>query len=312
MSRNDDARVARGRRRRKSHDAKHAARFLLPFGTLFAFVMLAPIAYAIYQSFFQQRRSGLGFDAPVTVFVGLANYIATFQNADFLQSIGRVALVGIIQVPIMLGVALGLALLLDSKSARFGAAYRLIYFLPFAMPGVIAAIMWSFLYAPGVSPFEDLLAPLGIHLDFVSPDFVLFSIANMITWAWTGYNMLIIHSALKAIPAELIEAATIDGCSGWRIAWRIKVPLVRPALILTGVFSIIGTIQLYNEPQILGPGSHIAPSVTSTFTPIMVVQHAADLNNYNLAAAMSLVLALTTCVLSFGFLKLTQRRANEV
>ncbi|NNC14027.1 sugar ABC transporter permease [Planctomonas sp. JC2975] len=273
--------------------------------------MVAPILYAVYQSFFEQRRSGLGFDAPVTMFVGFANYVATFQNADFIQSIGRVALIGILQVPLMLLLALGLALLLDSKSARFGAAYRLIYFLPFAMPGVIAAIMWSFLYAPGVSPFEDVLAPLGIHLDFVSPNVVLFSIANMITWGWTGYNMLIIHSALKAIPAELIEAATIDGCSGWRIAWRIKVPLVRPALILTGVFSIIGTVQLYNEPQILGPGSHIAPSVTSTFSPIMVVQHAADLNNYNLAAAMSLVLALGTCVVSFGFLKLTQRHSNE-
>jgi multiple sugar transport system permease protein len=127
----------------------------------------------------------------------------------------------------------------------------------------------------------------------------------MITWGWTGYNMLIIYSALQTIPAEVGEAAALDGCTGWRLAWRVKIPLVRPALVLTTVFSIIGTAQLYTEPAVLA-GARI-PGVSPKFSPIMNTTVGMDLGP-NLAAAESVVLALVTLVLSFGFLKYNQRK----
>ncbi|MEV6109624.1 sugar ABC transporter permease [Streptomyces sp. NPDC051940] len=289
-------------RRRRT---RSAVLFLAPFGVLFAAMMLAPIAYAVYESFFEVRRSGLGLGPSTTAFAGLSHYSEALRDSAFLASLLRVFLIGLVQVPVMLGLALLLALLIDSRAARFKRTFQLVYFLPFALPGAIAAIMWSYLYMPSISPVTAALESVGISLDPLSDTLVPVSIGNMLTWAWTGYNMLIIHSALKAIPAELSEAARLDGCSGWRLAWHVKIPLVRPALVLTAVFSIIGTAQLYTEPEIL---RRVAGSITGTYTPILATQYATNLNDYHFAAAESVVLALLTFVLSFGFLKYTQRK----
>ncbi|WP_329450049.1 sugar ABC transporter permease [Streptomyces sp. NBC_01724] len=284
---------------------RSAMLFLAPFCALFLGTFIAPICYALYQSLFALHRNGLGLTAPTTRFAGAENYSRVLHDGQFLESILRVVGLGVVQVPVMLGLALLLALLLDSGSARWPGVFRTLFFLPYALPGVIAAIMWSFLYQPDVSPIASAASHLGLHLDFLSSGTVLPSIGNMVTWGWTGYNMLIIYAALKAIPAELFESAALDGCSGWRVAWHIKIPMVRGALILTTVFSIIGTLQLYSEPAIL---HQIADSVTSEYTPILAAQKSADSGNYQYAAAESVVLALLTLVLSFGFLKFTQRK----
>ncbi|WP_084701769.1 carbohydrate ABC transporter permease, partial [Streptacidiphilus anmyonensis] len=282
-----------------------AALFLAPFLLLFAAMYLAPIGYTLYQSLFRMHRDGLGLTAPTQVFAGLANYTTALADPAFRGSLLRVLLIGVVQVPVMLGLALGLALLLDAKSTLFKRFFRLAFFLPYALPGVVGAIMWSYLVAPGLSPITAAAHHLGLHLDLTSNSMLAPTIGNMLTWGWTGYNMLIIYSALQAVPAELGEAATMDGCSAWGIAWRIKIPLVRPALVLTTVFSIIGTAQLYNEPAIL---HNVAPNLSSTYTPIYAAYDAVNANNFNAAAAESVILALLAFVLSFGFLRIVQRR----
>jgi multiple sugar transport system permease protein len=155
---------------------------------------------------------------------------------------------------------------------------------------------------PSLTPFPALTD----RIDFLSSSFVLWSIANIVIWVYCGYNMLILYSALQAIPQEVYEAARVDGAGQLRLAWDIKIPIVMPAIILTAVFSIIGTLQLFNEPFVLRTFSG---AVTSTYTPNMVVYSTSVVPNYNLAAAFSVVLALTTFILSFVFLKLTQKRA---
>jgi len=282
--------------------------FLMPFGLLFTTMMLLPMGYALYQSFFKVQRSGLGLQPAAKVFAGLGNYVTAVRDSAFMSSLLRVFMLGVVQVPVMLGLALALALLLDSRSAAFKRTFRLTYFMPYALPGVIAAIMWSFLYEPSVSPFTAGLRHLGLNVNFLSGNLVLGSIGNMITWGWTGFNMLIIYSALQAIPGELTEAAVMDGCGAWRVAWHMKIPAVRPALILTTVFSIIGTAQLFNEPQVL---QQVAPTISPSYTPIMAAQQAADINDYNYAATESVILALLTFVLSFGFLKFAQRKGDS-
>ncbi|AZP22453.1 sugar ABC transporter permease [Streptomyces aquilus] len=293
-------------RRTGRRSALTASGFLAPFAVLFLTMMVAPIGYAIYQSFFTVHRAGLFGGAASTEFTGLSNYADAFSDHDFMASIVRVVLLGCVQVPVMLGLALLLALLLDSRSARLRKTYRLTFFLPYALPGAIAAVMWSFLLVKDLSPFTGPLSHIGITTDFLSPSWVPVSIGNMITWGWTGYNMLIIYSALQTIPAEVTEAAALDGCTGWRLAWAVKIPLVRPALVLTTVFSIIGTAQMYTEPAVL-VGARI-PGVDPKFTPIMNTTLGMDVGGQNLAAAESVVLALITLVLSFGFLKFNQRK----
>lgn len=277
--------------------------FLVPFAALFTLFYLVPILYAIYQSLLTVEREGT-FGPAVQVFGGLTQYIAVFQNEPFWASIGRMVLFGVVQVPIMLGLALILALLLDSPLVRGTKFFRLAFFAPYAVPAVIAAIMWGFLYSPNLSPFTAVTA----NFNFLSAETVLWSIANVVTWVYVGYNMLIIYSALLSIPQEIYEAARLDGAGQFRIAVSIKIPLVIPALVLTGIFSIIGTLQLLAEAQVF---QSFSSAVTSTFTPNLAIYSTASIPNISLAAAMSVVLALATFILSFTVLKLTQRRATS-
>ncbi|WP_448630083.1 carbohydrate ABC transporter permease [Cellulomonas soli] len=274
--------------------------FIAPFGLLFVAFYVVPILTAIWQSTLTVEREGT-FGAARTVFGGFVQYQQVVEDDAFWRSIGRVLAFGVVQVPVMLGLALLFALLLDSPLVRGKKFFRLAYFVPYAVPGVIAAIMWGFLYSPQLSPFTALTSNVPI----LGADLVLWAIANVVTWVYVGYNMLIIYSALLAIPSEVYEAAVLDGASQTRIALSIKVPMVMPAISLTAIFSIIGTLQLLAEPQVF---RSFSSAVTSTFTPNMTIYSTSSVPNTSLAAAFSVVLALMTFVLSFGFLKFSQRR----
>ena len=289
--------------RRRGHATHRRAivAFIAPFALLYVAFYLVPIVYAMIQSLMTVERDGT-FGAARQVFGGLTQYALVFQNEAFWGSVLRVLAFGFVQVPVMLGLALIFALLLDSPLLKGKKFFRLAFFAPYAVPGVIAAIMWGFLYSPSLSPFSAVTE----NVPFLSSGFVLWSIANIVTWVYIGYNMLIIYSSLLAIPTEIYEAAVLDGASNLQIAWRVKIPLIIPALILTAVFSIIGTLQLLAEPQTL---RSFSSAISSTFTPNLAVYTTASVPNYSLAAAFSVVLALATFALSFLFLKLTQRRA---
>ncbi|TCO45194.1 multiple sugar transport system permease protein [Kribbella antiqua] len=281
-----------------------------PFCLLFAGCFLAPIGYALYQSLLKVERSGpLGLGSDRSVFAGAANYAAALRDDEFTGSVVRVLLFGVVQVPLMIVLAVVLALLLESASARWVPFFRSAFFLPHGVPGVIASILWGFLYVPGISPIVKLLDDLGLQVNFLSSGTVLWSIANIVTWQFAGYNMLIVIAQLKAVRLELYEAAKIDGANAWQLARYLKLPMARPAIVLTTVFSIIGTLQLFSEPLVLRP---LTVAVNDTYTPNLNAYTQAFVNNnYNLAAAEAVLLALVACVLSFGFLRLVGRQEDE-
>jgi multiple sugar transport system permease protein len=300
------------RRRRPLRSARAPLLLAAPFLTVFALFYILPIGYAIWDSVHKRvRPAGLNFAAqPRVVWAGLENYSNVFNDPSFRRGILRVLEFGVLQVPIMLGLALVSALVIDSGVVRFGSFFRVVYFLPYAVPGVIAAILWGFLYDPGISPISELFQSLGLgRVNFLGTHLVLWSIGNIVTWSWTGYNMLIIYSSLRAIPADIMDAARIDGASELQIATRIKVPLLAPAIVLTAVFSIIGTLQLFTEPSVL---AKLTGAVDSAYTPNLMAYTAAFVtNNSYFAAAISVTLALITFVLSFALLRATWRRALE-
>ncbi|RWZ46125.1 sugar ABC transporter permease [Labedella phragmitis] len=302
---------ASARRHRGRAGSGGAAPWVLiaPFLALFVLTFILPIIVAIGSSFTRVTRSGLfGEAGVVTEFAWFQNYAQALADGNFVASIWRMLLFGIIQVPVMIVLCTILALLLESASARWPGFFRAAYFLPYGIPGVIATILWSFLYVPGLSPIIDIAAVVGLPLDFLGPSTVLWSIANIVTWTYTGYNMMIIIAQLKSIPAELYEAAKVDGASSWRVARSIQLPLIRPALVLTTVFSIIGTLQLFAEPQVL---QDVAPAIDSQYTPnLSAYTTAFAYNDYNVAAAQSVLIALVAFLLSFVFLRFTNRRSS--
>ncbi|GAB2541547.1 carbohydrate ABC transporter permease [Brachybacterium huguangmaarense] len=279
---------------------------LSPFLILFLFTMVIPIIIAIGQSFMTVRREGLLGEKGVSAqFAGLDNYIAALSNENFIASIWRMLLFGVVQVTVMIVAATVLALLLESAAAKWPGFFRSAYFLPYGIPGVIATILWSFLYVPGLSPIVSALDVVGIQVDFLSSANVLWAIANIVTWTYTGYNMLIIIAQLKSIPGELYEAAKIDGAGAWRTVWSIQLPLIRPALMLTIIFSIIGTLQLFAEPRVL---KAVSTGITSEYTPNMsAYAYAFQYNDIGMASAEAVIIALAAFVLSAIALGISNR-----
>ncbi|XVV09657.1 carbohydrate ABC transporter permease [Actinoplanes sp. CA-131856] len=284
--------------------------FLTPALVLFGLFLAAPILYAGYLSLRRVKVSGLGLGAGsrTEIWAGLENYTRSLTDPEFLPSVLRVGAYGLIVVPCMLGLALVMALLLDAGRTRVGTFARTAIFLPYAVPAVIASLLWGFLYLPRVSPIVDVLDRVGITApDALSSSWVLYSVANIAIWGGTGFNMIVLYTALRSIPTELFEAARIDGASDIAIALRIKIPIIGPSLVMTTLFSLIATLQVFAEPMTLRPLSN---TISTTWTPLMKVYRDAFVrNDIYAAAATSVIIALATFVISYGFLKLVGSRA---
>jgi multiple sugar transport system permease protein len=277
--------------------------FVGPFLAVFAFALVAPIAYAIYLSLFRQQLIG------GTTLVWFANYRQALADPQFWGSVRRVAVFLVVQVPIMLVLALLLALALDSGRLRWSPLYRLSIFLPYAVPAVVAALMWGFMYGSQFGLIARLRSALHVGLpDPLSGSWVLASVGNVVTWEFVGYNMLILFAALRAVPGDLYEAAEIDGAGALRIARSIKLPALRPAMVVAVVFSVIGSLQLFTEPNVL---EKLAPdTVTTTFTPNMYAYNLSFAGQeYNYSAAIAIVMGILTMIIAAAVQWYGRRRA---
>ncbi|PPG58014.1 carbohydrate ABC transporter permease [Rathayibacter sp. AY1C5] len=267
--------------------------FVAPFLVVFLLVFIAPVVYSIYLSLFREQLVG------GNSFVGFANYAAIFTDPNFWEGFGRVLLFLVVQVPVMLVLALVAALAIDSGRLHGTGFFRIVVFLPYAVPAVVAVLMWGFIYGDNFGLAANVNDLLGS--DVVQPfsrDWILASIGNIVTWEFVGYNMLIFYSALKTIPGELYEAAEIDGAGPMRVIRSIKLPALRGAIVIATIFSIIGSFQLFNEPNILRT---LAPNIITTyFTPNMYAYNLSFAGQqYNASATVAIVMGVITAVIAY-------------
>lgn len=288
--------------------------FMAPFAILFVLVFILPIIWAVYSSFFRQVSTGggaYGGGELVNQFVGLENFRYAITSSEFWSGVGRVILYTVIQVPIMIIAALALAMIIDSFVVKHVSGFRLGYFLPYAIPGAVASIIWVYLYNGQISPIVKGLAALGINVDFFASNMLLASMANITTWTFTGYNMLIFLAALQAIPHDLYEAARIDGANGWQVATKIKLPNVRSAALLAMLLSIVGSIQLFNEPTLMQTAD---PGISKSYTPMMMALNTSrgtmTPGGDGPASAIAIVMALIAGILAMIY-ALVERKVNE-
>jgi multiple sugar transport system permease protein len=248
--------------------------FVLPFLAVFLVVLVAPVVYAIYLSLFQEKMIG------GNAFVGIANYAQALSDPNFWDALGRVALFLVVQVPIMLIIALVAALALDSARLHLTSFFRIAIFLPYAVPAVVAALMWGFIYGNRFGLVGNLEDLTGWALpDLLSQGWILASIGNIVTWEFVGYNMLLFYAAL-------------------RIVKNIKLPAIRGAIVIGIIFSIIGSFQLFNEPNIL---QTLAPNSISTyFTPNMYAYNLSFAGQqFNYSAAIAIIMGVLTMVVAY-------------
>jgi multiple sugar transport system permease protein len=209
---------------------------------------------------------------------------------------------------VMLAIATFFATIFDLGVAKAGRAFRAIYFVPFAVPIVVSSLMWGFLFDPMYGPFDRFMNSIGFHnFNWMSSALMLPTIIIIAIWEWTGYNCIILYTALKSVPRDVVEAAILDDTPLWKIVLRIKLPMVRPALILLVFINMIGAMQLFIEPTILN--SYQPGVVTNTWTPVIDIYSTSISNGeYQLGAAMAVVLALIIVAISVVSLAFRNRR----
>jgi multiple sugar transport system permease protein len=265
--------------------------FVSPFGVAFTLFMIVPLGYAIYDSLFTSRIIG------GTTFSGFSNYTQILTSGMFWSGVVRVIIFGAIQIPVMLIIAFFFATAFDLGVAKYGRSFRTIFFIPFAVPVVVAALMWGFL-------FEPVYGPLS-HLGLMLPSIIVIAI-----WEWTGYNSLILYTALRSVPRDIVEAAILDDTPLWKIIVKVKLPMVRPAIVMLIFLNTIGALQLFVEPLILN--NYSAGVVTLNWTPVLYIFNTSiNSAQYNLGAAMAVVLGLVIVAISVTSL-LFRRDRGEV
>lgn len=292
------------RRKRMTDHPVAGALFVLPFFLVVVAFLVVPLGYAFWLSL-SSKSLALGEQ-----FTGFANYTRAFTDPVLLDGFVRVVVFGAVQIPIMLGLALAGALMLDAVTTRFAVAFRLIAFMPYAVPAVLGALMWGFLYSRTFGPFAELPTAFGgAPVDFFSTDLLLLSLGNIVTWAWTGYNMIILYSALQGVPREMYEAALIDGASQVQIALRVKVPAIRQAVALAAIFSVIGTMQFFVEPYVM---ARFAPQISAGYTPnLYAYNQAFAYSDFHYSAAISFTLGFVVFVAAYAFVLLTRKRRSS-
>ncbi|WP_309103620.1 sugar ABC transporter permease [Microbacterium sp.] len=278
--------------------------FVTPFLVVFAAFLIFPLGYAFGMSLFTSTL------ATGTDFTGIANYVRAFSDPLFLGGMGRVLLYAIVMIPAQLLVALAAALVLDSLSSWLSKLSRLLIFVPYAIPVVIGALMWSFLYSPRFGPAATLFSVVGLEApQFLAPDSIFGSLVNIVTWQWSGYYMIVIYAALRSIDPSIYEAARIDGANGWQTATRIKIPMISSSMVMIIMFALIGTLQFFTEPVVLRNVAQGA--IDASYTPNMYAYSLAfSYSQFNYASAIAFSLGILVFIGSFFFLFLTRKQSG--
>jgi multiple sugar transport system permease protein len=294
----------KGRRGFSQRRDRRGLWFVLPFFVVFLMFLVVPLAYSVYTSFFTTRMIG------GTVFSGFSNYTHALGDGAFWTGMARTLLFAAIQVPIMVIIATFFATMFDLGVSRFGGFFRAVFFLPFAVPGVVATAMWGSMFQTRVGVFVHVFEDLGLpDPNFFGPGHLLGVIVLIAIWEWTGFTIILLYTALRSVPRDVVESAIVDGARLGRIVTRIKVPIIRPALILVVIINVIGALQLFTEPYLLSP---MAPNISANYTPtVYMYNEAFSAQFYNFAAAIAVLLAFIIIIVSGAFL-LSQRRKGAI
>ena len=295
-------RAESGQRGKYERSGRAGGYFVLPFIVAFAALTVTPLGYAIYLSLYKSTIVG------GTHFAGLVNYQQVVTDSKFWSGVTRIVIIGAIQIPITLGLGVVFACIFDAGVVRAGRWFRLIFFMPFAVPTVVSAITWSFLLEPQFGPFTHLANLLGFsHANLLSPNLIVPAIIVMIVWQSTSFDVIVIYTALRSLPHEVLEAAIVDGAGLLKVTAALKIPMIRGALVMLALLNGIAAIQLFVEPQIL---SSYTLSISYGFTPtIYIYNTATSALQYNIAAAAAVMLG--GVVISISAIAATAARRNS-
>lgn len=241
ISSEDEFRTAKRARR------WHIGVFLLPALIVYTAVMILPLFETLRQSFFNR------VDGELT-FVGLGNFETLFGDprwaASFWNALKNNFIFFFIHMMVQNPIGIALAAMLSIPKLRFNAFYRTAIFLPTLLSFVIVGFIWKLILSPiwGVSPFLlDLVGLKSLFAPWLGrPGSALIAVSLISVWQYVGIPMMLIYAALLNIPEEVIEAAECDGVTGWSQFWKIKLPLILPAIGIISILTFVGNFNAFD------------------------------------------------------------------
>ncbi|WP_122261363.1 carbohydrate ABC transporter permease [Ornithinimicrobium cerasi] len=280
--------------------------FTAPALLLFAVFVVWPILRAVQFSVY--RWKGFG---PLVDFVGLQNYVSVLTDDVFTGAVGHNLLIVVLSILVQLPLGLAIALLLNRRMRGQGVL-RTIIFVPYVLSEVIAGVVWFQLLQPGRGVVETLLGTVGLEGPFQgflgTPELAMPTLIVVLTWKYVGLAVLLFLAGLQGVPAELSEAAQIDGATWWQTQWRVTIPLLGPTIRMWAFLSMIGSLQLFDMVWILTGGG---PANATTTMATFLVNEGTKRQNYGIAAAASVVLFVIALVMALLYQRFVLRRDTD-
>ena len=272
---------------------------MAPAAIIMGLALLYPLAYMIYGSFRAWDPSQNIYE---TEFVGLKNYITLFFDPAFRESLSVTLTFAFAVVTAELAIGVGLALLLD-RNIRGMSVLRTLFILPMMIAPVVVGLMWRYMYHPTVGTINKTLKSMGFEsVDWLGQH-ALLSVIIADIWQWTPFIFILSLAALQSLPRSALEAAKIDGATGWQQIRYIKLPLMMPVLIVTGLLRLIDAFKVLEVILVMTEGG---PGLSTEIVALRISRTATEFRELGVAAAMSNYLLLLLLILTLGMFAITR------
>ena len=273
--------------------------FMAPAVLIMAMALMYPLGYMIWGSFREWNPSQTIGEAE---FVGLKNYITLWGDPNFHESLIVTLKFAFFVVTLEMLIGVGLALLLD-RNIRGMSVLRTLFILPMMIAPVVVGLMWRYMYHPTIGTFNGFLDTLGLpRVDWLG-EHALMSIIIADIWQWTPFIFILSLAALQSLPRSALEAARIDGATGWQQIWHIKLPLMMPVLIVTALLRLIDAFKVLEVILVMTEGG---PGLSTEILALRISRTATEFRELGVAAAMSNYLLILLLFLTLGMFAFTR------
>lgn len=284
--------------------------FLAPAAAVMIIALLYPIGYMIYASFLDWNPSQRIGEAE---FIGLRNYVNLWNSDSFWESFWVTIRFAALVVSLEMFLGVGLALLLD-RQLRGMAVLRTIFILPMMIAPIVVGLMWRYMYHPQVGVFNRWLNDLGFDtIPFLGDSSWAFaSIVIADIWQWTPFIFILALAALQSLPSSALEAARVDGATGWQQILHIKLPLMMPVLIVTCLLRLIDAFKVLEVILVMTNGG---PGLSTEILALRISRTASEFRQLGEAAAMSnylLILLMIITAVMFVYTRLNDARLARI
>ena len=274
--------------------------FLPPALLLFTLFVILPMGEAAWYSFYRWN----GYGTP-DEFVGFRNFEVLFNNRAFSQALMNNGLIILVSLLLQIPLAIWLAMMLAHKIAGV-VAFRLIFFLPYVLADVAAGLIWRFVYDGDYGLFAAVASFFGFATPYVlaDRDLAIYAVLAVIIWKYFGFHMMLFIAGLQAVDKSVLEAAEIDGATGWQKFRYVTLPLLGSTVRLSIFFAVIGSLQLFDLIMPLtggGPSNSTQTMVTFLYT------YGVTRMQVGLGSAVGVVLFVICVTLAFGYKRIFMR-----